>query len=124
MRESWQLYPAFLSISVVILQYVQQAWARTWKMVRKCCVGNCKSNYDTESEYVSLHMFPSDKDERQRCFDALPNVVTKVTKNTVVCVKHWPLKYQTCMKKGNVRPARYFLLPSFLCPKTSLKGDV
>ena len=90
--------------------------------MRKCCVGNCKSNYDTESEYVSSHKFPSDKDERQRWLDALPNVVTKVTKNTVVCVKHWPLNYQTCMKKGHVRPVfppSVFSLPKSFSRQTS-----
>ena len=98
------------------------------KMVRKCCVGGCKSNYDTESEYVSAHGFPSNEEERQRWLDVLPNVVEKVTRDTVVCVKHWPPDYQTYMKKGHVRPVSppsvFFLPKSFLRETSTMPRNV
>ena len=72
------------------------------KMVRKCSVGGCKSNYDAESEYVSVHGFPSDEEEKQRWIDTLPNVLGKISSNTVVCVKHWPLNYQTYTKYPSI----------------------
>ena len=90
--------------------------------MRKCCVGGCKSNYATESEYVSAHGFPSNEGERQRWLDALPNVVKKVTRDTVVCVKHWPPGYKTYMKKGHVRPVSppsVFSLPKSFLRQTS-----
>ena len=48
-------------------------------MVRKCSVGGCKSNYDTEIEYVEVHGFPSDEDGKQCWINVLPNVLEKIT---------------------------------------------
>ena len=48
----------------------------------------CKSNYDSESEVVSVHSFPTNVDERQTWVDALPNILSKSpqTRDMVVCV--------------------------------------
>ena len=54
-------------------------------MPRKCSVGGCRSNYDTETEKVNVHGFPADSVEQQRWIDALPNILpTPVTKNMAV----------------------------------------
>ena len=41
---------------------------------------------------------------QQRWINALPNVLGKITKNTVVCVNHWSLNYKTYQKKGHIHP--------------------
>ena len=85
-------------------------------MPRKYCVGDCNSNYDTEEETVTTHGFPPDPDEQQRWIDALPNILTeRITKNTAVCIKHWPPNYETRPKKGHlvpVNPPSVFSLPT------------
>ena len=92
-------------------------------MPRKCCVGDCNSNYDTEEETVTTHGFPPDPDEQQRWIDALPNILTeRITKNTAVCIKHWPPNYETRPKKGHlvpVNPPSVFSLPTSFLRQTT-----
>ena len=30
------------------------------EMPKRCCVGGCTSNYDTEEEYINVYRFPGD----------------------------------------------------------------
>ena len=72
----------------------------------KCSIGGCKSNYDTEAERVSSYGFPlDDPDQLQRWIDAVPNVLPdRITKSMRVCVKHWPVGYETYRRKGHNKP--------------------
>ena len=73
-------------------------------MPRMCCVGSCDSNYRKEEQYTKVFRFPSDSHEKQCWLDQLPNVVSEVTADSVVCEKHWPCGYETLWKKGRLRP--------------------
>ena len=92
-------------------------------MVRRCCVGGCKSNYDSQDEVVHVHSFPSDPVKRKEWIDALPNILPKEpTRDMVVCVKHWPPNYKTISKKGHQVPAE---APSvFSVPKSCTRQTV
>ena len=93
-------------------------------MVRRCCVGDCKSNYDSESEVVPVHIFPTNVDEWQTWVDALPNTLSKSppTRDMVVCVKHCSPNYKTKPKKGHqvpVHPPSVFSLPKSCARQTA-----
>ena len=59
----------------------------------------------------------------QRWIDALPNILTEpITKNTAVCIKHWPPNYETRAKKGHlipVSPPSLFSLPTSFLHQTT-----
>ena len=83
-------------------------------MPKKCCVKNCRSNYDPlkDQEKVSVPVFrlPSAKDDQENR-DNWINMLNshdsevKVSDNTVVCEKHWPRDYRKYRKQGHDRPA-------------------
>ena len=87
-----------------------------------CCVGVCNNNYDTENEYVKVHRFPSDPDEKQRWINVLINTLPKEpTQDMVPRIKHWPSNYRTCSKKGHqilTEPSSIFSVPSSFAPQT------
>ena len=72
-------------------------------MVRKCCVTGCKSNYLSEKEKVTVYRLPSDSEERQRWIKAITRFSTPESRNTVVCVKHFPPDFQVLKIKGKSR---------------------
>ena len=49
----------------------------------------CKSNYDTQSEKVSVYQFPKNQCAQQNWLRALPNSI-EITPHIGVCRKHWP----------------------------------
>ena len=68
-------------------------------MGRKCCVTGCRSNYE---EKITVFRLPSAKknaDERKRWIQAIPRDNIPDSKDTSVCVKHWPI-----MVYGKLRP--------------------
>ena len=76
-------------------------------MPSTCCVGGCKSNYETEirkpGETVQVYSFPSKNDkerDRQPWFDFLPNVVNDMESKRI-CIKRWPENFKTVPRKGN-----------------------
>lgn len=103
-------------------------------MPRKCCVYNCKTNYDApnsspsvtvsaktqcnddafycdgeatsdEGDKIAVYRFPRDESDKQRWIDSLPNANFKWSKDSVVCEKHWPVGYATKNAQGgHVRP--------------------
>ena len=83
-------------------------------MPRKCCVPHCKSNYKT-GESTAVFRFPADPDQAQQWKIAIPRnwKSTNITKNTVVCVKHWPPEFETYKHYGKLRPVN----PPSLFPK-------
>ena len=93
-------------------------------MPSTCCVGGCKSNYETEirktGETVQVYSFPSKNDkerDRQPWFDCLPNVVND-TESKRICIKHWPENFKTVPRKGKQVPANLpsvFSLPKSFC---------
>ena len=91
-------------------------------MVRKCCVGSCKSQYGSQKESVKWHNFPSDPTERARWINSLSNILPDgATDKMVVCVKHWPPNYETYKKKGHhvpVNPPSVFSVPSSFARQT------
>jgi len=70
----WRLQRA--RISCTVSQWdccLLPLWSR--KMPNKCCVGNCKSNYDSDKDFVPSYHFPKDPEERERWRNALPNII-------------------------------------------------
>lgn len=102
---------------------------QTTRMVRKCCVTGCKSNYLTEKEKVSVYRLPSDPEERQRWLKAIPRDNIPDKKDTVVCSKHFPPDFPVVKINGKIRPRDppsvfnlpKSLLPTPLPPKRSTK---
>ena len=62
-------------------------------MPRKCCVPGCRGNYKTTAsnieEKVSVFTFPADDELRAKWIKAIPRKDLQVTKQTVVCEKHF-----------------------------------
>ena len=62
-------------------------------MPLKCCVTNCDSNYFKRGkpvQPVSVYRLPSENDpERAKWLKNIPRDNVPLTKNTVVCKKHW-----------------------------------
>ena len=76
-------------------------------MPKKCCVKGCKSGYSSQKdEKISTFRLPSELVERQKWIDVIlkVNESLKVTEETVVCSKHWPLGYRLTRKRGHDRP--------------------
>ena len=63
-------------------------------MGRKCCVTNCNGNYDNGSK-EKVSRLPQNKEEREKWLKIIPRDKTPDSKNTVVCEKHWPKRYET-----------------------------
>ena len=55
--------------------------------------------------------------------NGLPNILTEpITKNTAVCIKHWPPNYETRARKGHlvpVSPPSMFSLPTSFLRQTT-----
>jgi hypothetical protein len=58
-------------------------------MPRKCCVPECKSNYDGQQEKVSAFSFPSDELRKKLWLSKIPRADFVPTKHSVVCAKHF-----------------------------------
>lgn len=59
-------------------------------MVNKCCVPNCKSNYDSNDEgHITCFKFPTDQSLKEKWLAKIPRAGLTVTKYTVVCIKHF-----------------------------------
>ena len=63
-------------------------------MVNKCCVSGCRSNYRTSGQigptpYVPTFSFPKDEDLRNEWIRRINRDNLKLTKNTVLCIKHF-----------------------------------
>ena len=63
-------------------------------MVNKCCVPKCKSNYlsirkDATFENITVFRFPKDEVIRNKWKRNIPREFSTITRNTVVCVKHF-----------------------------------
>ena len=74
-------------------------------MVNKCCVGGCRSNYESQDVKIKTFRFPTDEKSKQAWYNALPNKMENITRNMVVCIKHWPANFRTVRKKGHDLPA-------------------
>ena len=86
-------------------------------MGRKCCVTNCRGNYDFKSK-EKVFRLPVDENERKRWLSVIPRDNTPNTKDKVVCERHWPNGYETVMHYGKQRPLKPPLL--FSCVKPCL----
>jgi len=62
------------------------------EMPRKCSVGNCSSNYSSNSEKVKVFMFPRDEDDRNKWISALPNIIKEVTENMGIYETYQPFR--------------------------------
>lgn len=66
---------------------------QTSRMPQKCCVPNCRGNYDKTKEYaedkVSVFRFPSDPELRTKWLRKIPREGLEVNDRTVVCEKHF-----------------------------------
>ena len=84
-------------------------------MPRKCCVGDCRSNYDTAKETTEVHSFPCNATECERRAKALPKTPTK---DKVVCVQHCPVNHKINKKERSSITSRftfYFLKSEIFC---------
>ena len=87
----------------------------TLKMPWKCCVGDCRSNYDTAKETTEVHSFPCNATECERRAKALPETPTK---DKVVCVQHCPVNRKINKKERSSVTSRftfYFLKSEIFC---------
>lgn len=57
-------------------------------MPRSCCVPGCKSNY--KSDYTPIFSFPSAEERLTLWKKAIPRENLTVTKNSGVCIIHFP----------------------------------
>ena len=78
-------------------------------MVLKCCVPECKSNYKSLKknqpfEHVTVFRFPKNVELKNKWLRKIPREID-VTKNTVVCIKHFDeddvILYKQCVNKDN-----------------------
>ena len=53
---------------------------------------------------VPVFRFPRDPTELSAWMKMLPFKDVKVTKDTVICERHWPTSYPTSSRKGKLRP--------------------
>ena len=60
-------------------------------MVNKCCVSGCRSNYRSSepATYVPTFSFPKDDFLRNEWIRRINRENLKLTKNTVICLKHF-----------------------------------
>jgi hypothetical protein len=62
-------------------------------MPDRCCVPGCRGNYDATKECVeqkvSVFKFPDDPELRAKWLRMIPRQDYSITKNTVVCEKHF-----------------------------------
>ena len=71
-------------------------------MVRRCCVTNCKSNYNPQNR-VKTFRLPRNIEERKRWIVIIPRDNVPDNNNTVVCERHWPKNYSTVTDYGKLR---------------------
>lgn len=93
-------------------------------MGRKCCVTQCKGNYNKKCKAVTFRL-PRNTDERKLWLSIIPRDNIPDKKDTVVCERHWPLNYATTKSFGKLRPKdppSVFdnILPSLLPTKNSI----
>ena len=72
-------------------------------MERKCCVVNCKENYNKQTK-VKFYRLPRNLEERQKWLTIIPRENIPDTKNIVVWEKHWSENYPTKLDYGKGRP--------------------
>lgn len=90
--------------------------------MRKCCAGGCRSNYKGETETVTCFGFPNDTLKRKAWIQALNVVITEeeITPYMGVCIKHWPVSFETYRKKGHDLPVHP---PSMFVTEPSCSGQ-
>jgi hypothetical protein len=68
-------------------------------MPQKCCAPGCSANYDNSGEYVSVFRFPDDPVRRQLWLKRIPRENLVITKNTVICRKHFEERFVVTVDK-------------------------
>jgi THAP domain len=58
-------------------------------MVFKCCVVNCRTNYDTQPNRYPVFAFPSLLELRQQWIERIETKSSKITHSSRVCVRHF-----------------------------------
>ena len=88
-------------------------------MPRKCCTlwdgESCKTNFKAtktrELEKRPTYRFPLDKEEQNAWVRSLPNILSRelfdtngtLSRNVVICSKHWPVGCKTKALKGGAK---------------------
>ena len=75
-------------------------------MPNKCCVYNCKSNYDSQKgirNHVKVFSFPIDLEQQDKWVKCLPNSQFQITKSKRICELHWPPNYKKKVVKGGYK---------------------
>ena len=78
-------------------------------MTKKCCIPGCRSNYAPSKKqkqdkgHTKVFRLPRKSDELELWKRSLPYNCKKltITKDSLICVKHWPSSYATVSGKGN-----------------------
>ena len=77
-------------------------------MVYQCCITGCKSNYDNKKnetiKSIPAFRFPKDPYQKRCWEEAIPFSNLKINSNSVICERHWPVKYRKKICYGKVRP--------------------
>ena len=58
-------------------------------MPDRCCVSNCRSNYDGTNEYISAYQFPRNEELKDLWCRKIPRKNFTPSKRSVVCEKHF-----------------------------------
>ena len=90
--------------------------------MRKCCAGECRSNYNKEVEKVCCFGFPPAEDKlRRKAWISALNVVIKESEIMIhigVCIKHWPEGFWNLSEKKvktYLSTLRQYLKPHLPC---------
>ena len=83
-------------------------------MGRKCCVTNCRGNYESNSK-EKVFRLPADENERKRWQSIIPKDNTPDTKDAIVCERHWLNSFETVIHYGKQRPLHFFLVLNQIC---------
>lgn len=62
-------------------------------MVKKCCVPNCNSNYDSTDCYITVFKFPNDPKRLADWISKIPRADLVVNGNTRICEKHFDERF-------------------------------
>lgn len=80
-------------------------------MTKKCIIPGCRSNYFYKKKenkicnvYSKVFRLPKATTEQKLWIKSLPFKNLKLTKDSVICFKHWPANFPTVTVGGRERP--------------------
>ena len=94
-RLNWIIFLDYLihNNTLVICCIVCCSTLLTVIMPYKCCATGCNSNYDKNTEYVTVFRFPDDIERQRQWIRQIPRANLTVTKYTRICIKHFEERF-------------------------------